>query len=67
MSVPGHNPNKKYEFGVLVHFAYKIEGKGNHFYLFFFLFLLIGNEIYFYFFLKKMMRLLLQRLVLRQC
>jgi valyl-tRNA synthetase len=26
MSVPGHDPNKKYEFGVIISFAYPIEG-----------------------------------------
>jgi len=26
MNVPGHNPEKRYEFGVLVFFAYKIDG-----------------------------------------
>jgi len=24
--VPGHDPNRKYEFGVLTEFAYKIKG-----------------------------------------
>jgi len=26
MSVPGHDPNMKYEFGTLTEFAYKIKG-----------------------------------------
>jgi valyl-tRNA synthetase len=26
LSVPGHDPNKKYEFGVIVSFAYEVEG-----------------------------------------
>ena len=26
LNIHGHNPNKKYEFGVLIHFAYKIDG-----------------------------------------
>lgn len=26
LSVPGHDPNKKYEFGVLTEFSYKIKG-----------------------------------------
>jgi len=26
LSVPGHDPNKKYEFGVLTHFTYKVKG-----------------------------------------
>lgn len=26
LSVPGHDPNRKYEFGVLTEFAYKIKG-----------------------------------------
>jgi valyl-tRNA synthetase len=26
LCVPGHDPNRKYEFGVLIHFTYKIKG-----------------------------------------
>ena len=26
MTVPGHDPNKKYEFGVLIHFSYRVKG-----------------------------------------
>jgi valyl-tRNA synthetase len=26
LSVPGHDPNKKYEFGMLTHFTYKVKG-----------------------------------------
>ena len=26
MSVPGHDPNKLYEFGTLIHFIYKVKG-----------------------------------------
>lgn len=26
LEVPGHDPNKKYEFGTLTEFAYKIKG-----------------------------------------
>jgi valyl-tRNA synthetase len=26
LAVPGHDPNKKYEFGTLTHFAYKVKG-----------------------------------------
>jgi valyl-tRNA synthetase len=26
LTVPGHNPNNKYEFGVMIHFTYKVKG-----------------------------------------
>lgn len=28
MTVPGHDPKKKYEFGVLISFAYPVENSG---------------------------------------
>ncbi len=31
MAVPDHDPKKKYEFGVLISFAYEIENSGNLF------------------------------------
>jgi len=31
LTVPGHDPNKKYEFGVLTHFTYKVKGSENEF------------------------------------
>ena len=26
MAVPGHDPNRKYEFGVMIHFKYRVKG-----------------------------------------
>ena len=28
LTVPSHKPNKKYEFGALISFAYKVDGSG---------------------------------------